>query len=76
MAFVEETLRQKMRRIIVSLIFCLRRIIWYNTKKASISQCLFVVSPGFEPGQTEPKPVVLPLHHETILVAFTKAVQK
>lgn len=27
-----------------------------------------VVSPGFEPGQTEPKSVVLPLHHETILI--------
>lgn len=25
-----------------------------------------VVQPGFEPGQTEPKPVVLPLHHWTI----------
>ncbi len=25
-----------------------------------------VVSPGFEPGLTGPKPVVLPLHHETI----------
>ena len=24
------------------------------------------VVPGFEPGQTEPKPVVLPLHHTTI----------
>ena len=28
----------------------------------------FVVLPGFEPGQTEPKPVVLPLHHRTILM--------
>ena len=27
--------------------------------------CL-VVRPGFEPGQTEPKTVVLPLHHRTI----------
>ena len=26
----------------------------------------FVVPPGFEPGQTEPKSVVLPLHHGTI----------
>ena len=25
-----------------------------------------VVLPGFEPGQTEPKPVVLPLHHKTV----------
>ena len=31
----------------------------------------FVVVPrGFEPRQTEPKPVVLPLHHRTILCAF------
>ena len=30
----------------------------------------FVVLPGFEPGQTEPKPVVLPLHHRTILIAL------
>ena len=27
-----------------------------------------VVLLGFEPRQTEPKPVVLPLHHKTILV--------
>ena len=27
---------------------------------------LSAVVPGFEPGQTEPKPVVLPLHHTTI----------
>ena len=27
---------------------------------------LQAVVPGFEPGQTEPKPVVLPLHHTTI----------
>ena len=26
--------------------------------------------PGFEPGQTEPKPVVLPLHHSPIIGAF------
>ena len=32
---------------------------------------LFVVGlPGFEPGQTEPKPVVLPLHHNPNLSAF------
>ena len=29
-------------------------------------KCDFVVPPGFEPGQTEPKSVVLPLHHGTI----------
>ena len=28
----------------------------------------WVVLPGFEPGMTEPKPVVLPLHHSTILI--------
>ena len=27
----------------------------------------YVVLGGFEPPQTEPKPVVLPLHHRTIL---------
>ena len=26
--------------------------------------------PGFEPGLREPKPLVLPLHHSTILKAF------
>ena len=42
--------------------------------KRKISDCLCqtnrrfsVVLPGFEPGQTEPKTVVLPLHHKTIL---------
>ena len=29
-----------------------------------------VVLPGFEPGLREPKPLVLPLHHSTILKAF------
>ncbi len=33
---------------------------------SKLSGC-FVVLPGFEPGQTEPKTVVLPLHHKTIL---------
>ena len=32
-----------------------------------------VVLPGFEPRQTEPKPVVLPLHHKTILVPHLSA---
>ena len=31
----------------------------------SLSLLLFVVPQGFEPCQTEPKPVVLPLHHGT-----------
>ena len=31
-----------------------------------------VVLPGFEPGQTEPKPVVLPLHHKTLLSSGAK----
>ena len=40
----------------------------YTTKKSvSFETDFFVVLPGFEPGQTEPKPVVLPLHHRTIL---------
>ena len=29
-----------------------------------------VVLPGFEPGLREPKPLVLPLHHSTILKAI------
>ena len=33
--------------------------------------------PRFELGQTEPKPVVLPLHHSTIIMCFPwKAVQR
>ena len=40
-------------------------------KKSSICSTFFVVVPrGFEPRQTEPKPVVLPLHHRTILMCF------
>ena len=44
---------------------------WREIKKASSlavkSKTLVeVVSPGLEPGQAEPKTVVLPLHHETI----------
>ena len=41
----------------------------------SILRFLCVVLPGFEPGQTEPKPVVLPLHHKTILVGMRKGTQ-
>ena len=33
-------------------------------------RALCVGLPGFEPGQTEPKPVVLPLHHSPIIRAF------
>lgn len=36
----------------------------------------FVVSPRFELGQAEPKTAVLPLHHETISLLFSKAVQR
>ncbi len=43
-----------------------------KTKTQSIySQLIafyFVVLPGFEPGQTGPESVVLPLHHRTIFV--------
>lgn len=35
-----------------------------------------VVSRGFEPRQTEPKTVVLPLHHETIRCFNSKALQR
>ena len=45
----------------------------YINKKAP-RDCLLrlrcVGLPGFEPGQTEPKPVVLPLHHSPNLIAF------
>ena len=39
-----------------------------NLKKSRVKYeiTLPAVVPGFEPGQTEPKPVVLPLHHTTI----------
>ncbi len=41
-------------------------------KETLKNQNLFglVVSRGFEPRQTVPKTVVLPLHHETILNCF------
>ena len=39
---------------------------YVNTLKPRVSSFNFVGSPGFEPGQTEPKSVVLPLHHEPI----------
>lgn len=34
-------------------------------KNPAVSAGFFVVQPGFEPGQTVPKTVVLPLHHRT-----------
>ena len=39
-------------------------------KKQGRATSLPAVVPGFEPGQTEPKPVVLPLHHTTIAYAL------
>ena len=44
-----------------------------TTKKSAFIKADFfvVVLPGFEPGQTEPKPVVLPLHHRTILIVLS-----
>ncbi len=35
-----------------------------------IQPFLSVGLPGFEPGKTEPKPVVLPLHHSPIIKCF------
>ena len=35
-----------------------------------VSQSFSVGLPGFEPGQTEPKPVVLPLHHSPNFMCF------
>ena len=46
-------------------------LLWHymQIKKSVLERTdFFVVLPGFEPGQTEPKPVVLPLHHRTILI--------
>ena len=37
-----------------------------SSKKAACGLSKEVVLGGFEPPQTEPKPVVLPLHHRTI----------
>ena len=37
-----------------------------NRSRINALFTLPAVVPGFEPGQTEPKPVVLPLHHTTI----------
>ena len=45
----------------------------FDRKKApkDIFWGLIVGLPGFEPGQTEPKPVVLPLHHSpNFLLSF------
>ena len=50
-----------------------------KTKKdeSEDSSLLLVGLPGFEPGQTEPKPVVLPLHHSPIIMCFPrKAMQR
>ena len=45
--------------------------LWWMYKKKRLTRWVnlsfSVVSRGFEPRQTEPKPVVLPLHHETII---------
>ena len=43
----------------------------YINKKACLLRLPCVGLPGFEPGQTEPKPVVLPLHHSpNLLLSF------
>ena len=43
---------------------------FFATKKGDPKRvALDVVVGGFEPPQTEPKPVVLPLHHRTIMAA-------
>ena len=39
---------------------------WHKKSRKTMKIFLPAVVPGFEPGQTEPKPVVLPLHHTTI----------
>ena len=55
------------RRIRITTIFPLRH---KTTKASSIKRKPhYVVPGGFEPPQTEPKTVVLPLHHRTIVSA-------
>ena len=45
----------------------------YTKKPHNNVAGLFCVGlPGFEPGQTEPKPVVLPLHHSPIISTFLR----
>ena len=39
-------------------------------------ELFYVVVRGFEPRQTEPKPVVLPLHHTTIIHPFRDSTAK
>ena len=43
-------------------------IINIKEKGQHILLAFYVVLGGFEPPQTEPKPVVLPLHHRTIQI--------
>ncbi len=46
------------------------RVLWgIYAKKRAKTRFFYAVVPGFEPGQTEPKPVVLPLHHTTIALS-------
>ena len=54
----------------LSFIDLLAVIYVYTKNEVQMNLVFCVVLPGFEPRQTEPKPVVLPLHHRTILCAF------
>ena len=49
---------------------CVYFIVGYKTKKLTALRLAFlqVVLPGFEPRQPDPKTVVLPLHHKTIMM--------
>lgn len=61
---------QPAEQILFSEIFLLQRVIEENKKGNLLQDCLFdskVGLPGFEPRQTVPKTVVLPLHHNPIL---------
>ena len=44
-----------------------------ESARRCLADSLFVVLPGFEPRQAEPKTAVLPLHHKTILFAQAPA---
>ena len=47
-------------------LFCI--FFCFNHKKTILKRMVFADSQGFEPQMTEPKSVVLPLHHESLFV--------
>ena len=55
---------------------CSSNLVAIKTKKGGDKASLNVVLGGFEPPQTEPKPVVLPLHHRTMWMQSYNFLQK